>query len=553
MATSLLLADDSPTIAKILGMALQSEDYEIRSALTADEALKELYASPPGFFLVDLTLPEKNGYEFARLIRGDKKLQGVKVILLASAFEPADEKAIQECGADGVITKPFDPGDLRRRLREVRDAPPKFPPNTQVQGSLGSTPVNVSPAQEPSGLPPSPPPAAPGENAASEPEADPLAGLLSPAEKEGDASDLLSSILQQTENGSDTPPPPPSPEGTPSFPTLDFNAQEDFSNATVQLEQPTPTDSVLDLSNSFTPPGGTALLDKNKLAEAEPPAAPGSSPSSGPTAPPSSDDLSPNAQALAAFFAAEIDANQGPDSPPVAPSPEPGENGDAFDASLSSIEWGNADLNDWSSAPAKTSPASSPDEPAPMIASSPADSRAPSTPTPSPAAAAPSFQPAPSPIPEPSRHTGASSEGGSFLFDTGGSNFRFADNYIQRITKSHSGDLNEMVLGKEPSPPVFHQQSDDSPAQISSASSSTFSTPTSPATSATPERSAPSAPGGGAWSPEEVKKIEQLVRDEVQMVVREVAEKVIWEVVPELAENLIRKELDKVLKEMEEE
>ena len=53
MATSLLLADDSPTIAKILQMSLQGEDYEIRAVLTAEDALKELKANTPYFFLCD--------------------------------------------------------------------------------------------------------------------------------------------------------------------------------------------------------------------------------------------------------------------------------------------------------------------------------------------------------------------------------------------------------------------------------------------------------------------------------------------------------------------
>ena len=92
MATQLLLADDSATIAKILGMALQSEPYEIRSVLTAEDALRELKANPPAIFLVDLSLPEKNGYDFARLIKADSHLRSIRVVLLASAFEPVDER-----------------------------------------------------------------------------------------------------------------------------------------------------------------------------------------------------------------------------------------------------------------------------------------------------------------------------------------------------------------------------------------------------------------------------------------------------------------------------
>ncbi|RYZ96958.1 MAG: response regulator, partial [Proteobacteria bacterium] len=122
--TSLLLADDSPTIAKILGMALASEPLAIRSVLTAEAAMTELQVDPPYFFLIDLMLPEINGYEFTRLIRSDPKLASTKVVLLSSAFDPIDDAEFQACGADAVIAKPFDPSELRELLHKLQGLPP---------------------------------------------------------------------------------------------------------------------------------------------------------------------------------------------------------------------------------------------------------------------------------------------------------------------------------------------------------------------------------------------------------------------------------------------
>jgi CheY-like chemotaxis protein len=577
MATSLLLADDSPTIAKILGMALQSEDYEIRAALTAEDALKELKASPPFFFLVDLTLPGKSGYEFARLIRADHKLKEVRILLLASAFDPADENEVKACGADGVITKPFDPGELRRRLREVRDAPRSIG-IPDVTGSLSGAPVVA--ADEP---PAAPSPAALA-TAPEEPEMDANA-LLSNGEPDplsilagsGDADSLLSSATSPEETS-------PS-EQTPVFDLTGASGGE-FTNATVLLDpsallenpENTPSQPVLDLSNSFTtPPAGTAL-DMSQVSAAAPANdAPATAPAA-PSAPPTDEPLSANAQALAAFFAAEIDSKG---EQPAASAPAIPEE-DAFDASLSSIEWGapKADLNEWSSAPPPK--AAKPADPAPSLTASPEDRPSPAR-EPAPkreitheismeglsvnpsTLAAPDMAPvrpaarSATPAPGPaSRPSGASSEGGSFLFDTGGSNFRFAEDYVQRITKAFTGSVDEMTLGKDASTPVFHKASDDRAAPSEALGESTAPLPASqaePSASAAPATDPLEAKhlpaGGGAWSPEEVKRIEQIVRDEVQMVVREIAEKVVWEVVPELAENLIKKELDKVLKEME--
>ncbi len=137
MATSLLLADDSPTIAKILSLALSKDDYAARSVATADQALAEIQNNPPDLFLVDIALPTKNGKEFVKYIRSAPKLAHIKVVLLANAFEPVDEAQLKAEGADGVLTKPFDPATLRQKLAEVlRNGPPPIPANNDADLEL---------------------------------------------------------------------------------------------------------------------------------------------------------------------------------------------------------------------------------------------------------------------------------------------------------------------------------------------------------------------------------------------------------------------------------
>jgi DNA-binding response OmpR family regulator len=554
MANKLLLADDSPTIAKILGMALQSEKYEIRSVLTAEDAEKELRSNPPNYFLVDLTLPGKNGYEFASMIRKDSKLKQIKVVLLASAFDPADEEEVAKCGANGVITKPFDPSDLRERLRNLSNEPMKYPLGSKVEGNLSGT--SVTPVE--TNTSPSFPTV----------QIDPLELHLSPSTAPGDANDILSGSLDF--GSSDSAPTKPALD-LDRKPTLDgnFNSGSPLSadslladslpaNAegtegyqpTLQIDlsggapEFTPQEQILDLSESFhgdaeTPPAPPPA----KLATR-----PEASQSIEATSSKTKTSLSANAQALAAFFAAEIDSKTTPSSPsspsnlpppsipkapaysnppretaplatppPMAPAafPEPS---DSFDASLDSIEWGESpkNLNSWSSSSlGKPQPSAKP-------------------------TAKPANLSSPPPPPPVSSGSGASSGEGSFMFDTGGSSFRFAEDYVHRITKAFTGSPDEMILGKDPSPPkpqaIFPRTSSDTPP---------------PMDSGFPRAELPNT-GRGAWTPDEEKRIEQLVKEEVQMVVREVAEKVAWEVIPELAENIIRKELDKVLKEMEE-
>lgn len=122
MATSLLLADDSPTIAKILTLALAQDDYSVKSVLTAAEAEKELLSSHPEIFLVDISLPEKDAFQLAKIIRSNPDTAKTKIVFLANSFEPVNDAACIAAGADAVIMKPFDPAELRRKLKEVKEA-----------------------------------------------------------------------------------------------------------------------------------------------------------------------------------------------------------------------------------------------------------------------------------------------------------------------------------------------------------------------------------------------------------------------------------------------
>ena len=72
-----------------------------------------------------------------------------------------------------------------------------------------------------------------------------------------------------------------------------------------------------------------------------------------------------------------------------------------------------------------------------------------------------------------------------------------------------------------------------------------------PPSAAAPAPQAAPAPTSGTLSSEETAKIEQMIREEVHLVCREIVEKVAWEVIPELAENLIKKELQKVMEQLE--
>lgn len=128
MAHSLLLADDSPTIARILTMALPAEEYAITAVQTAADAMQKLAELQPVFFLIDVDLPEKGGLDFTHHVKTTPGLESTKVIILANAFDPVDEGAYANAGVDAVVVKPFDPAELRGRLATLALEAPKQAP-----------------------------------------------------------------------------------------------------------------------------------------------------------------------------------------------------------------------------------------------------------------------------------------------------------------------------------------------------------------------------------------------------------------------------------------
>lgn len=127
MAFSLLLADDKPAIAKIISLSLPKEEFNVEAVTNGKEALARIEASPPQFLLIDVSLPyandgseaEKDGLFITRHIKTHPGLKRINVILLTNAFEPVDEMKRKEYQADGVLIKPFDPSELRARLKQL--------------------------------------------------------------------------------------------------------------------------------------------------------------------------------------------------------------------------------------------------------------------------------------------------------------------------------------------------------------------------------------------------------------------------------------------------
>jgi CheY-like chemotaxis protein len=104
----LLLADDSPTIQKVISLTFDDEGFEVVAVGDGGQALKVLADEPPpDVVLADVVMPGPDGYELCERIKRDERLRHVPVILLVGTFEPFNEAEARRVGADTVLTKPF--------------------------------------------------------------------------------------------------------------------------------------------------------------------------------------------------------------------------------------------------------------------------------------------------------------------------------------------------------------------------------------------------------------------------------------------------------------
>lgn len=108
MAKTLLLADDSVTIQKVVGITFANEDVELVTAPNGDDALRKVKELKPALVMADIGMPGLDGYELCAAIRAEPQIAHTPVLLLTGTFETYDEQRAAEVGASAYIAKPFE-------------------------------------------------------------------------------------------------------------------------------------------------------------------------------------------------------------------------------------------------------------------------------------------------------------------------------------------------------------------------------------------------------------------------------------------------------------
>lgn len=154
MAEKILVVDDDLDSLKLIGMMLQRQGYEVVAASTGGQALVRAAAELPNLIILDVMMPDMDGYEVTRRLRGKPETRAIPIIMFTAKTLIDDKVAGFEAGVDDYLTKPTHPAELSARVKHMLErAPRRQTPESQqgtgigvigAKGGIGTTTVAIN-------------------------------------------------------------------------------------------------------------------------------------------------------------------------------------------------------------------------------------------------------------------------------------------------------------------------------------------------------------------------------------------------------------------------
>jgi len=140
---SIFVVDDEEDVLELVKDLLEINRYKVWTFARAKDMTAALREVLPDLILLDIMMPEMNGYELCRYLKGSEKLRGIKVCFISAKSSPEDIQKGREIGADDYIPKPFDNRTLLAKVKGLigsarEDQAPK-PRDAKPQPSVFST------------------------------------------------------------------------------------------------------------------------------------------------------------------------------------------------------------------------------------------------------------------------------------------------------------------------------------------------------------------------------------------------------------------------------
>jgi len=114
-----LVVDDDKEIARLVRAYLEKAGYQVLIAYDGATALQTIRHDRPALVVLDLMLPDQDGWDITRLVRSDPHLAETPIIMLTARIDDTDKIIGLELGADDYVTKPFNPREIVARVRSV--------------------------------------------------------------------------------------------------------------------------------------------------------------------------------------------------------------------------------------------------------------------------------------------------------------------------------------------------------------------------------------------------------------------------------------------------
>jgi DNA-binding response OmpR family regulator len=128
----ILVVDDDKHIVRLVQSYLEQDGYQVLTAYDGATALRAIRTERPDLVVLDLMLPDQDGWAITRSVRGDSSLAELPIIMLTARVEDTDKIVGLELGADDYVAKPFNPRELVARVRAVIRRSSSAPTHPQV-------------------------------------------------------------------------------------------------------------------------------------------------------------------------------------------------------------------------------------------------------------------------------------------------------------------------------------------------------------------------------------------------------------------------------------
>ena len=118
-----LVVDDDEVIRQLIAVNLELEGFEVFTAVDGQDCLEKVNDVQPDVITLDIMMPRLDGWVTTTQLRRNPDTSAIKVVLITARAQDEDRNRGEQVGADAYLTKPFDPAEMIRVVRELAGAP----------------------------------------------------------------------------------------------------------------------------------------------------------------------------------------------------------------------------------------------------------------------------------------------------------------------------------------------------------------------------------------------------------------------------------------------